>query len=105
MSNIDDSISVIYIKYTHSNETFIFKINLFIQLGKSMTYDLRENSNQDCFYHRKNRYFCKQGDWYFKTREQTIQGPFGSKDDAKKGFKQYVNKMLDESYALLEAML
>lgn len=55
-------------------------------------------------YHRKQRYFKRQGLWYYRTREGKLIGPYDRLTDAIFGCGNYI-KYLRQSPALAELML
>lgn len=39
---------------------------------------------------RSDRFFCEEGQWFFTTRENTIQGPFESRAEAENELEMYL---------------
>jgi hypothetical protein len=44
-------------------------------------------------YFRSDRFFVEGGKWYFTTRENSIEGPFDSKEDAEQELMLYVRRL------------
>ena len=44
-------------------------------------------------YFRSDRFFAEGGKWYFTTRENTIEGPFDSRDDAAQELMLYIRRL------------
>lgn len=42
---------------------------------------------------RSDRFFCEDGQWFFTTREHTIQGPFESREEAEKELEMYLHDL------------
>lgn len=42
---------------------------------------------------RSDRFFCEDGSWFFTTRENTVQGPFESRDDAERELALYLRDL------------
>ncbi|ARN73606.1 DUF6316 family protein [Oceanicoccus sagamiensis] len=42
---------------------------------------------------RSDRFFAAQGEWFFSTREGAPIGPFGDKEDARKGLDDFIEFM------------
>jgi hypothetical protein len=56
----------------------------------STTMSNRKSDTQPRNHFRSGRFFNAEGQWHFTTREQTIEGPFASKQKASDGLARYV---------------
>jgi hypothetical protein len=48
------------------------------------------DGEQDKTWFRSDRFFCEDGNWFFTTREGTVQGPFDSRADAEQELMLYL---------------
>lgn len=39
---------------------------------------------------RSDRFFVSQGEWYFNTREKTVEGPYPTREAAQAGLRDYL---------------
>ena len=42
---------------------------------------------------RESRFFHSLDEWYFLTREATVEGPFENRAEAERTLKSYINQM------------
>lgn len=52
----------------------------------------REGENDKTWF-RSDRFFCEEGKWFFTTRENTIKGPYDSRDEAEQELMMYLRDM------------
>ncbi len=52
--------------------------------------DRREGDTDARARFRTERIFCEAGDWYFHTREKTIEGPFSTRAAAESKLEDYL---------------
>lgn len=50
----------------------------------------RQNDPKACQHARSNRLFRQQKDWFFKTREGALVGPYDSSEQALQGIESYI---------------
>ena len=50
---------------------------------------------------RSDRYTCVNGQWYYQTREGSIEGPFGSMDEAGRDLLVYLRHAEDNLFMRL----
>ena len=63
--------------------------------------DCREDDQQQRTWFRCDRFFNEGTNWYFTTRENTVEGPFSSHSEAETGLMMYLRDMkARESYGL-----
>lgn len=55
--------------------------------------DNRTGELNDSVPMRTDRFFSAQGQWFFSTREGAPIGPFGDKDEARKGLDDFIEFM------------
>jgi len=55
--------------------------------------DMREGDTQPHPRFRKSRFFHSLDQWYFITREGTVEGPFEDRADAEKMLESYLREM------------
>ena len=53
----------------------------------------RDDEDQDKARFRSDRFFCEEGKWYFSTRENTIKGPYESREDAEAELMLYLREL------------
>ena len=46
---------------------------------------------------RSDRFFGHNGNWFFYTREATIEGPYASEKDAREQCKAYIKRVAPEA--------
>ena len=59
----------------------------------------RENENTDEAFERKGRFFCKNGEWFFKTRDETNYGPFDDRTSCRYAYDEFM-EVVSESNVL-----
>ena len=52
----------------------------------------RQGEDQKTFF-RSDRFFTEGGQWYFSTRENTIEGPFSNREEAEQELMLYVRRL------------
>ncbi len=63
--------------------------------------DCREDDQNQKTWFRSDRFFNEGPDWFFSTRENTVEGPFSSREDAEAGLMMYLRDMqVRERYGL-----
>lgn len=68
--------------------------------------DYRENDEATKTWFRSDRFFNEGTQWYFSTRENTVEGPFPSRADAEAGLMMYLRDMQTrEHYGIKPARL
>lgn len=55
--------------------------------------DCRDDDQSDRTWFRSDRFFTEGPNWYFSTRENTVEGPFGSREEAETGLMMYLRDM------------
>ena len=54
-----------------------------------------------CTRFRSDRFFTERSKWYFATRENTVEGPFSSREEAENGLMLYLRDIqAKESFGL-----
>jgi hypothetical protein len=56
--------------------------------------DKRESDSESCSRFRTDRFFIENREWFFLTREGTMEGPFERKIDAENSLENYLKVML-----------
>jgi hypothetical protein len=56
-------------------------------------YDSRKTDLKACTKYRTNRFIRNGGEWFFSTREGTMEGPFGFKHEAEDRLEIYKRVM------------
>lgn len=46
---------------------------------------------------RESRFFHSMEEWYFLTREGTVEGPFNERTDAEQGLQSYLANLSESS--------
>ncbi|MED5239316.1 MAG: DUF6316 family protein [Pseudomonadota bacterium] len=68
--------------------------------------ECRGNDDVSRTWFRSDRFFNEGPDWYFSTRENTVEGPFASRTEAETGLMLYLRDMQAmESYGLQPARM
>lgn len=61
----------------------------------------RSEDQEDKARFRTDRFFCQDGQWYFTTRENTIKGPYSSREDAQQELMMYLRDLRNmESFGI-----
>ncbi len=55
--------------------------------------ECREDDPGPRTWFRSDRFFLEGSDWYFYTRENTVEGPFANRADANTGLMMYLRDM------------
>ena len=55
--------------------------------------DTREGEAEPQARFRESRFFHSLDEWYFLTREATVEGPFEHRAEAEQMLKSYINQM------------
>lgn len=55
--------------------------------------DCRKDDEAEKTWFRSDRFFTEGTDWYFTTRENTVEGPFSSREEAENGLMMYLRDM------------
>ena len=55
--------------------------------------EVRKDESEAPSRFRKSRFFHSMEEWYFITREETVEGPFKHKGEAKQMLEAYISKM------------
>ena len=56
-------------------------------------YDSRKTDLKDCTKYRTKRFIRNGGEWFFSTREGTMEGPFGFKHESEDRLEIYKRVM------------
>ena len=59
--------------------------------------DSRSSDDRRGTWFRTQRFFSEGSRWYFSTREQTIEGPFVSRNDAEQELMIYLRNMRERA--------
>lgn len=54
-------------------------------------YKKRSGENSTCEFTRSGRFYCQQGNWYFKTREGLNYGPYSSRTECKYAYDEFID--------------
>lgn len=56
----------------------------------------RNNESPSQFFDRSGRFFCKNGSWFFKTREAIDYGPYKSRVECRYAYNEFI-ELVSES--------
>jgi len=59
--------------------------------------DHRQDDNDKKAWFRSQRFFSEGNKWYFTTRENTIEGPFDSREDAEQELMMYLRNLRERA--------
>ncbi|KGD65928.1 thiolase [Alcanivorax nanhaiticus] len=66
----------------------------------------REDDQNERTWFRSDRFFNEGPNWYFSTRENTIEGPYPNREEAESGLMMYLRDMKAmENYGLKPARM
>ncbi|MGB1466339.1 MAG: DUF6316 family protein [Alcanivorax nanhaiticus] len=66
----------------------------------------REDDQNERTWFRSDRFFNEGPNWYFSTRENTIEGPYPNREEAENGLMMYLRDMKAmENYGLKPARM
>lgn len=54
---------------------------------------MRQDDNDKKTWFRSQRFFTEGSNWYFTTREGTVEGPFESRDEAEQELMMYLRNL------------
>lgn len=57
----------------------------------------RSDDHDEKTWFSSDRFFCEEGKWFFTTRENTIEGPYDSRDDAEQELMMYLRQIEERS--------
>ena len=58
---------------------------------RSTNYEPRNGESKTREFDRTGRFFCQQGNWFFRTREGMDYGPFTSRTECKYAFEEFID--------------
>lgn len=59
--------------------------------------DQRQDDEDKKAWFRSQRFFSEGSKWYFTTRENTIEGPFDSREDAEQELMMYLRNLRERA--------
>jgi len=65
--------------------------------AKVTQFKYRSNEEPDGLFERTGRFFCREGNWFFKTREAVNYGPFESKIECRYAYNEFIEVVSDSS--------
>jgi len=57
----------------------------------------RSNEEQHGVFKRSGRFYCRDGSWFFKTREAINYGPYESKTECRYAYNEFIEVVSDTS--------
>ena len=57
----------------------------------------RHNENTIGMFDRSGRFFCRNGSWFFRTREEVDCGPYKTRAECKDAYNEFIFLVSEES--------